>query len=88
MTKLENIDLTLYDAEINDLGNLICPHCNCYLILRNPTGDPDYWMFRCSCCERDFRMKNKADKDFKFEFESRNGILTERMKKFLREAKY
>ncbi len=79
MVKIESLHGTFYDAEINNLGNVICPHCKCYLIVRNPTGDPDYYHFRCSCCERDFRAENKADKDFKFE--SRNGILTERTRK-------
>ena len=65
MVKIESLHGTFYDAEINDLGNVICPHCRCYLIVRNPTGDPDYFNFTCSCCERDFRTENKADKDFK-----------------------
>ena len=63
--KIESLHGTIYDVEMNDLGYIICPHCNCYLILRNPIGDPDYYHFRCSCCERDYRLKNETDKDFK-----------------------
>jgi len=73
MSKLEDLHGTFYDAVINNLGNVICPHCRCYLVLGGFMGDPDYYHFRCSCCERDFRMENKDSKDFKFE--SRNGIL-------------
>ena len=65
MRKVESIHGNSFDVEVNNLGYTICPHCNCYLILRNPTGDPDYYHFTCSCCNRDFRMKNEADKDFK-----------------------
>ncbi|KKL28329.1 hypothetical protein LCGC14_2376290 [marine sediment metagenome] len=65
MEKLESLHGNLYDTKVNDLGYVTCPHCRCYLILGGFMGDPDYYHFRCSCCDRDFRMKNKADKDFK-----------------------
>lgn len=64
--KLESLHGIFYDVEILENGLLICPRCNCCLILRNPTGDPDYFYYSCSYCKRDFRRENSSDKDFKF----------------------
>jgi len=62
--KIESLHGVFYDVEILENGLLICPRCNCYLILRNPSGDPDYFHYSCSCCEKDFRRKNNSNKDF------------------------
>ena len=68
--KLESLHGILYNVEILENGLLICPRCNCYLIILNPTGDPDYYHYKCSCCERDFRRKNNSNKDFKLKLKA------------------
>ncbi|KKN25367.1 hypothetical protein LCGC14_0885740 [marine sediment metagenome] len=55
-----------YKPVIKD-GLYMCPKCEGHIVPLNPTQhDPDYYYYRCNKCKMDFRIINKADKDFKF----------------------
>ena len=68
----ENAFVDLYGIiyePVMENGLYVCPKCRGHIVPLNPhQPDPDEYLYRCNICKMDFKVKNKADKDFKLRY--------------------